>query len=701
VKFSATDPAPQGPAPKNFDVDASGDRWAPDAVSLGAGDKITWHFGELANFPHDVWVIPPGGNPNPTGGDLVQVSPIVFPGASPVSKTFTQTGAWTFLCKVHAQFTGGAWSGMIGTATVAPSSGGDAPSGVDYTEYRVKTGDSQGDWVKSANTGGADPFASQVTISAEGQHTVEYRSVDKAGNVEATKSVSFGIDNPDPGFPVIEAFADPETGAAPLEVRFTASGFDPDGGSLSYKWEFADGSYLGRAVTRTYTKPGTYTARVTATDDEGDKTSKEVTVTVKAPGAEPPTVEASASVTSGAAPLPVQFTATGHDPDGKDSDLLYKWEFGDGGTSFAQSPSHTYATPGTFTAKVTVTDTFGAEATKTLTITVSEPTGNVAPSITDASGVPLTGTAPLAVRFTVEGSDPNKDPITFEWDFDDASPKGTGAEVEHTFTHSGTYKVKVTAKDSKGLTSAPSEVTVVVGDPPGNQAPSVQVTADPKTGTSPLTVQFSSQARDPDGDDLLYVWEFGDGGKAAGSTATHTYTTPGTYTATLTVRDPKGGQATASIQVTVTAPLAATVAPAAKSPAAAAPAPAPAAKAAPAPEQPAWFGVAKPATTTVATFIKRGLSVKVTCTEAMRGTATLKLSRKLAKQLGLKKVTLASRPVKCAGAGSKSVTLKPSAAVKRALKKAKGSVKVTLGVSLRTAGKSAKKSTRTITLARR
>jgi hypothetical protein len=46
------------------------------------------------------------------------------------------------------------------------------------------------------------------------------------------------------------------------------------------------------------------------------------------------------------------------------------------------------------------------------------------------------------------------------------------------------------------------------------------------------------------------------------------------------------------------------------------------------------------------------------------------------------------------------VTLKPSAAVKRALKKAKGSVKVTLGVSLRATGESAKKSTRTITLAR-
>ena len=53
-------------------------------------------------------------------------------------------------------------------------------------------------------------------MSAEGQHTVEYRSTDKAGNVEATRSVSFGIAIPDAGFPVIEAFADPAVGAAPL-----------------------------------------------------------------------------------------------------------------------------------------------------------------------------------------------------------------------------------------------------------------------------------------------------------------------------------------------------------------------------------------------------------------------------------------------------------------------------------------------------
>ena len=145
-------------------------------------------------------------------------------------------------------------------------SGRRRPSKVDYTEYRVKTGATQGGWVRTANTGGANPFASQVTISAEGDHTVEYRSVDKAGNTEATKTVSFGIDIPEPGTPVIQAFADPTSGTAPLLVRFSATGFDPDGSTLSYRWEFADGAFNGRTVERTYTKAGTYTA-----DGDGDR----------------------------------------------------------------------------------------------------------------------------------------------------------------------------------------------------------------------------------------------------------------------------------------------------------------------------------------------------------------------------------------------------------------------------------------------
>ncbi|HEY6889215.1 MAG TPA: ThuA domain-containing protein, partial [Solirubrobacter sp.] len=76
---------------------------------------------------------------------------------------------------------------------------------------------------------------------------------------------------------------------------------------------------------------------------------------------------------------------------------------------------------------------------------------------------------------------------------------------------------------------------------PENSAPVISaISATPSTGFAPLPVKFDTTASDEDNDALTYSWDFGDG--SAASTAedpSHTYTTPGTYTAKLTVTDGK------------------------------------------------------------------------------------------------------------------------------------------------------------------
>ena len=52
-----------------------------------------------------------------------------------------------------------------------------------------------------------------------------------------------------------------------------------------------------------------------------------------------------------------------------------------------------------------------------------------------------------------------------------------------------------------------------------NEGPSVQAAADPQTGNAPLTVSFSSSGSDPEGQTLVYSWDFGDGGRAFGQNA--------------------------------------------------------------------------------------------------------------------------------------------------------------------------------------
>jgi len=111
--------------------------------------------------------------------------------------------------------------------------------------------------------------------------------------------------------------------------------------------------------------------------------------------------------------------------------------------------------------------------------------------------------------------------------------------------------------------------------------------------------------------------------------------------------------------------------------------------------------LSKPSKTTVARFATKGLSIRVTCTAAMSGPVTVTVDRKTKKALKLKSATLARGTLKCTGPGVKSLTLKPSSSVRRALKKVKKAVKVTLTVTLKASGQPAKKRTLKVTLARR
>ena len=84
-----------------------------------------------------------------------------------------------------------------------------------------------------------------------------------------------------------------------------------------------------------------------------------------------------------------------------------------------------------------------------------------------------------------------------------------------------------------------------------NRSPVAVAQANPTSGDLPLTVNFDgSQSSDPDNDTLTFDWDFGDGSAhATTATASHEYTTPGSYTAKLTVSDGNGGQDTATIRI--------------------------------------------------------------------------------------------------------------------------------------------------------
>src|SRR5262249_26214599 len=129
-------------------------------------------------------------------GTKLNSGPIVIPGDPPITSVVDTAGTYTWLCKIHSHKETDGWQGMVGKVTVAQGGGSTPGSGVDYTEYRVNSDGATGAWVRKDSTSSASPFVNTVAVTAVGSHVVEYRSHDKAGNLEATKSVAFSIASP-------------------------------------------------------------------------------------------------------------------------------------------------------------------------------------------------------------------------------------------------------------------------------------------------------------------------------------------------------------------------------------------------------------------------------------------------------------------------------------------------------------------------
>ncbi|BCJ47403.1 glycosyl hydrolase [Actinoplanes ianthinogenes] len=125
-------------------------------------------------------------------------------------------------------------------------------------------------------------------------------------------------------------------------------------------------------------------------------------------GNKAPTAVASADKTSGQAPLTVNFSSAGSsDPEG--GALSYAWKFGDGATSTAANPAHTYASNGTYNVTLTVTDPQGATGSGGVQIGV----GNTAPTVT--INAPANGQLVSfgdTVPFSVTVSDPEDGTVT-------------------------------------------------------------------------------------------------------------------------------------------------------------------------------------------------------------------------------------------------------------------------------------------------
>lgn len=394
----------------------------------------------------------------------------------------------------------------------------------------------------------------QAIYNTIGSYTVTLVVTDDRG-AQATTTLVIEVSENFNFPPVADFVADPVTGTAPLSVSFdgTASS-DEDGTIASHAWAFGNGQNGAGATPAavTYSIPGTYTAKLTVTDNRGATGTATQTITVLPPANQTPVANFTPTPTTGSAPLLVQLSSAGSsDADGAITG--YAWNFGNGTTSSSPNPSAVFNTAGTFTISLSVTDNSGASAVKSTTIVVN-PT-NVAP-VPVISATPLTGSAPLTVNVNGAGSsDADGSIVSYAWDFGNGQT-ATGATASTVYSSLGSYTLRLTVTDNRGSVRS-TTTTIVAGTT--NQRPVAVITALPTSGPAPLVVTLKSTgSNDPDGTITKYSWDLGNGQTLLGSQVQFNYTIPGSYTVVLTVTDNRGATATATETVVVDPPVAVT-----------------------------------------------------------------------------------------------------------------------------------------------
>jgi len=342
--------------------------------------------------------------------------------------------------------------------------------------------------------------------------------------------------------PVANPSASPTTVNEGSSVAFTGGFTDADAGDThTFSWTFGDGgTSTSQNPTHTYAQNGSYTAAFTVTDNSGASDTENVAITVNNVN---PTVTA-AIPGAGTVASAVSFSSSFTDPGTSDTHTFF-WDFGDGGFSTAQNPSHLYGAGGTFNVTVTVTDSDQGSGQASGTIVVNAPpVANAGPNKVANEGTTLT--------FSGTFSDPGTG-HTFLWDFGDGSTATTQIAT-HAYADNGTYVSTFTVTDSGGLSDSDTlSSTINNANPTANAGPN-------QTANEGSPVSFTGSATDPGiADTFTYLWDFGDGSATTTTqNPTHTYSAAGTYTATLTVTDDDNGsdQDTAIITVNNQAPVA-------------------------------------------------------------------------------------------------------------------------------------------------
>jgi hypothetical protein len=233
----------------------------------------------------------------------------------------------------------------------------------------------------------------------------------------------------------IDLTATPGTVDPDAPITFRAS---PVGGTgpFTYRWSFSDGtSGDGSPVVHAFPGAGVVYGNVSVKDGTGSVVNGTVAAVVESPLAVRPTADPMHADTG----TPVRFSSGA---TGGTAPLEFVWLFGDGASSSAADPDHTYTLSGTFTAHVWVNDSSTDATNASVTVRVGTAL-SVTVSASTTSPLP---DRPVTFHATASGGTP---PYTYSWGFGDGDSANTSAPT-HAFGSMGQYQVEAWVNDSGG-----------------------------------------------------------------------------------------------------------------------------------------------------------------------------------------------------------------------------------------------------------
>ncbi|MFA4859379.1 PKD domain-containing protein [Methanoregula sp.] len=314
--------------------------------------------------------------------------------------------------------------------------------------------------------------------------------------------------------PAPDFTASPTSGNVPFIVKFT----DLTKGQVTkWQWDFGDGiSSNEKNPAHSYRNPGVYNVILTVTNDYGISDVTKTKYITAIGGLQSKFL---ADPNNGKAPLAVKFTDLSYG-----NPTSWKWDFGDGAVSTEQNPSHMFTKGGAFDVQLTVTrDTTTSTSKQVVNV------GGV--PVVDFAGTPVSANPLETIKFTDKTT---SSPTSWAWDFGDAATSAD-QNPSHVYQLKGVYTVTLTAKNDNGRDTETKQSYINIGM--GPVADFIPTFAPSEQYNVPMKVNFIDQSVN---NPTSWSWNFGDGQTSTEQNPSHSYTSEGIYTVTLTVKNSFG-----------------------------------------------------------------------------------------------------------------------------------------------------------------